>query len=134
MKLLAVSDVHLSHAANRHAFARISPRRDDWLILAGDVGEKYADLEFAFRTVVPRFKQVVWVPGNHELWTRPSDDERERGQFRYERLVALCRSYGVLTPEDPYPVWDGPGGPRPDPGTPARAGRSPRARARPPAR
>jgi predicted phosphodiesterase len=104
MKLLAVSDVHLSHEANRQAFARISSRPDDWLILAGDVAEKYADLEFAFEIAVPRFKRVVWVPGNHELWTLPSSDEKERGQFRYERLVALCRSYGVLTPEDPYPV------------------------------
>jgi predicted phosphodiesterase len=104
MKLFAVSDLHLSHAANRRAFARISPRPEDWLILAGDVAEKYSDLEFAFETVVPRFKQVVWVPGNHELWTLPSSQESERGQFRYERLVALCRSYGILTPEDPYPV------------------------------
>jgi len=104
MKLLAVSDVHLGHAANRQAFARISSRPEDWLILAGDVAERYADLEFAFATVVPRFRQVLWVPGNHELWTRPSGDETERGQARYERLVALCRSYGVLTPEDPYPV------------------------------
>ena len=104
MKLFAVSDLHLSHAANRQAFARISPRPEDWLILAGDVAEKYADLEFAFETVVPRFKRVVWVPGNHELWTRPSNDETERGQSRYERLIALCRAYDVLTPEDPYPV------------------------------
>src|SRR5256885_3959841 len=104
MKLLAVSDVHLGHAANRQAFARISCRPEDWLILAGDVAERFADLEFAFETVVPRFRQVVWVPGNHELWTMPSSAERERGQFRYERLIALCRSYDVLTPEDPYPV------------------------------
>jgi hypothetical protein len=25
--------------------------------------------------------------------------------------VEICRRLGVLTPEDPYPVWDGPGGP-----------------------
>jgi hypothetical protein len=25
--------------------------------------------------------------------------------------VALCRRLGVLTPEDPYPIWEGPGGP-----------------------
>jgi hypothetical protein len=27
----------------------------------------------------------------------------------YERLVALCRRYGVLTPEDPYARWPGEG-------------------------
>ena len=36
---------------------------------------------------------------------------RLRGEARYRHLVALCRASGVLTPEDPYPVWEGPGGP-----------------------
>ena len=30
--------------------------------------------------------------------------KRARGQFKYDELVELCRSYDVLTPEDPYPV------------------------------
>jgi hypothetical protein len=34
-----------------------------------------------------------------------------RGVARYHRLVELCRRLGVLTPEDPYRVWYGPGGP-----------------------
>jgi 3',5'-cyclic AMP phosphodiesterase CpdA len=54
---------------------------------------------------------VVWVPGNHELWTHRADPVRLRGVARYELLVELCRRLGVLTPEDPYPVWTGPGGP-----------------------
>jgi len=104
MKLYAVSDLHLSHVENRQAFSLVAGHREDWLVLAGDVAEKYSDLQFAFDFLLPRFKRVVWVPGNHELWTIPSSGERERGQFRYDRLVALCRSYNVLTPEDPYPV------------------------------
>jgi hypothetical protein len=34
-----------------------------------------------------------------------------RGVARYAELVALCRRRGVLTPEDPFPVWQGEGGP-----------------------
>jgi hypothetical protein len=26
---------------------------------------------------------------------------------RYQALVALARSFGVITPEDPYPLWPG---------------------------
>ena len=33
------------------------------------------------------------------------------GRTRYEHLVALCRRLGVLTPEDDYVTWTGPGGP-----------------------
>jgi 3',5'-cyclic AMP phosphodiesterase CpdA len=104
MKLLAISDLHLGHEANRHALAAITPRPDDWLILAGDVGETAAHMELAFETLLPRFRRLVWVPGNHELWTMPSRGERNRGEAKYFELIALCRRYGVLTPEDPYPV------------------------------
>ncbi len=33
-----------------------------------------------------------------------------RGAARYEALVKVCRRFGVVTPEDEFPVWDGPGG------------------------
>src|SRR6185437_10511056 len=58
-----------------------------------------------------RFARVVWVPGNHELWTRTKDPVSLRGEARYRHLVQRCRDLGVLTPEDPFPVWEGAGGP-----------------------
>ena len=104
MKLLAISDLHLGYEANRNALVEIESRPGDWLILAGDVGETAAHLEMAFEILKPRFAKLIWVPGNHELWTLPSGKSSARGKFKYEELVRLCRSYGVVTPEDPYPV------------------------------
>ncbi len=104
MKLFALSDLHLGYEDNRRVIAEIAPHPDDWLILAGDIGETAPHLEFAFSVLAPRFRRLVWVPGNHELWTIPSNRQEARGQYKYELLVALCRSYNVLTPEDPYPV------------------------------
>jgi 3',5'-cyclic AMP phosphodiesterase CpdA len=104
MKLYAVSDLHLGCEENRRALCALPPSLDDWLILAGDVGEGAKHMEFAFETLSRRFCQILWVPGNHELWTIPSAGNGARGQFKYEQLVALCRAYGVLTPEDPYPI------------------------------
>jgi hypothetical protein len=54
---------------------------------------------------------VIWVPGNHELWALKTDPVRARGEARYRYLVAMCRRLGVITPEDPYPVWRGGGRP-----------------------
>ena len=54
---------------------------------------------------------MIWVPGNHELLSQRSDPPELRGERRYRHLVELCRKLGVITPEDPYPIWDGPGGP-----------------------
>ncbi|MBL9104298.1 MAG: metallophosphoesterase [Myxococcales bacterium] len=111
MRLHALSDLHVGFAANRAAIAEIQPRPDDWLILGGDLGETCEHLRFVFTTLAPRFRQLVWVPGNHELWTTREDGELLGGEAKYDHLVALCRAHGVLTPEDPYPLWTGEGGP-----------------------
>jgi 3',5'-cyclic AMP phosphodiesterase CpdA len=116
MKLYALSDLHLSYEANRQALEALPAYPEDWLILAGDVGETIAHLHFALSRLTRRFAQVLWVPGNHELWTLPSSsgsflEPEGRGEEKYQRLVALCRNYGVLTPEDPYVLWPGEGGP-----------------------
>ncbi|GAA2254043.1 metallophosphoesterase [Streptomyces ruber] len=110
--LRAVSDLHVAYAENREVVEGLRPGSpDDWLIVAGDVGELMSDIEWALTLLRDRFAQVIWVPGNHELWTVKQETSPARGVERYEQLVALCRRIGVLTPEDPFPVWDGEGGP-----------------------
>lgn len=115
MRLLAISDLHLASAVNRDALATLPFCPRDWLILAGDIAERFDHLRLAFATATARFGRVLWVPGNHELWSVPEDDTAaspaRRGQERYLAQVELARRYGVLTPEDEYPLWDGPGGP-----------------------
>jgi 3',5'-cyclic AMP phosphodiesterase CpdA len=111
-RLLAVSDLHVAHAENRRFVEQLRPRSaDDWLLVAGDVAEAVADVEWALGVLRNNFGTVVWVPGNHELWTLPADPVQLRGEARYLHLVQRCRALGVLTPEDPYPVWPGPDGP-----------------------
>lgn len=100
MRLLAVSDLHVGHPANREVVESLRGQPGDWLLVAGDVAEAPADIEWALATLTDRFERVVWVPGNHELWS--TGDHELRGVERYDHLVALCRRLGVLTPEDPY--------------------------------
>jgi 3',5'-cyclic AMP phosphodiesterase CpdA len=110
--LFAISDLHVNHARNREFVERLAPRSAvDWLIVAGDVGESIEEVEWALALLAARFEQVLWVPGNHELLTQRDDEAGPRGEARYRRLVEACRRHGVLTPEDPYPVWEGDGGP-----------------------
>ncbi len=110
--LLAISDLHVGYAENRALVERMYPESDDdWLLVAGDVAETVADIRWALETLSGRFRKVIWTPGNHELWTHPKDTVTLRGVARYEHLVALCRELGVTTPEDPYAVWQGAGGP-----------------------
>lgn len=111
-KLYAISDLHVAYDDNRKFLDSLCPETDeDWLIVAGDTAERMADVEWALRTLTGRFAKVVWAPGNHELWTPRDDPIQLRGDDRYRHLVDLCRSLGAATPEDPYPVWRGEGGP-----------------------
>ncbi|MBF9128297.1 metallophosphoesterase [Plantactinospora sp. S1510] len=111
-ELLAVSDLHVGYAANRTLVDSFVPGSDeDWLLLAGDLGERVEDIYRVLRLLKERFHTVVWAPGNHELWTHRQDPVQARGVARYELLVEVCRRLGVHTPEDPYPVFTGAGGP-----------------------
>jgi 3',5'-cyclic AMP phosphodiesterase CpdA len=110
-RLLGVSDLHVSHGPNREIAARLTPSSpDDWLLVAGDVAERVADVAETLARLRERFAAVVWAPGNHELWTI-RDGEGQRGQEKYDALVQRLRSLDVLTPEDEYAVWKGAGGP-----------------------
>lgn len=109
MKLYAISDLHLGFRVNREALETLTPHPEDWLILGGDVGETLGHLEMALDVATRSFARVLWVPGNHELWTVNGEDAR--GHAKYDLLVRACRERGVLTPEDPYPLWEGEGGP-----------------------
>lgn len=104
VRLWAVSDLHVSHAENRGALQRLPAFPNDWLILGGDVTHGARELDWSFRQLTPKFRQIVWVPGNHELWTVPNASPDLRGVALYEHLVRIARSHGVLTPEDPFPV------------------------------
>jgi len=108
--VFAVSDLHVDHPENREFLQSMKPASPrDWLIVAGDVADGLDAVEWALRLLAGRYEQVIWVPGNHELLAY--GDDTLRGEERYRHLVELCRGLGVLTPEDPFPLWEGRGGP-----------------------
>ncbi len=102
MRLLALSDLHLSFRENRRALEELPACPDDWLILAGDVTDGDIHLDWCLHLLRARFRQLVWIPGNHELWTTRNG---LRGESLYRHLVEVARSHGAITPEDPYPVF-----------------------------
>ncbi|KAK7756606.1 hypothetical protein SLS62_001443 [Diatrype stigma] len=125
-KLYAIADLHLGYKFNADALAALrDTHRDDGLILAGDLGERVDEhLRPAFAWATSRFRRVWWCPGNHELYSLPESPSSSsrvpggqqqekppvlRGQEKYDACVAAAREYGVLTPEDPFVVWDGEG-------------------------
>jgi 3',5'-cyclic AMP phosphodiesterase CpdA len=110
--LWAVSDLHTGHLGNKPVTESLYPASpDDWLIVAGDVAERTDEIRWALDLLRRRFAKVIWVPGNHELWTTNRDPMQVFGKARYEYLVNICDEMGVVTPEHPFPVWTERGGP-----------------------
>jgi len=127
-KLYAIADLHISHKLNHQALQLLPPHPNDTLILAGDIGEKLEHLHTTFALTTRLFKQVFWVPGNHELYTLPQandvahDDnalsptslasaqvpepENLRGELKYLECVKVANEYGVITPEDEFVTWN----------------------------
>ncbi|HIW92878.1 MAG TPA: metallophosphoesterase [Candidatus Corynebacterium avicola] len=105
--LWAVSDLHIAAPGNRELVEElVVPRHPgDWLIVAGDVAEKTPTILGMLSELNDRFAKVIWVPGNHELFSRPKDSVH--AVEKYDELVAACREMGVLTPEDPYATFAG---------------------------
>ena len=102
-RLLALSDLHVRHKANRRALEDLPGEPGSWLILGGDIAEDPAQLAWTLDLLAPRFERLIWVPGNHDLWASPK--RKHRGVALYEHLVELCRQRGVVTPEDPFVTW-----------------------------
>jgi predicted phosphodiesterase len=111
-RLWAIGDIHLSFKGNREALENLLPHPNDDIILCGDVGESAEHCHMAFAKMTECFRRVWWVPGNHELYTLHSQKEPgAKGEAKYMECVEIARSYGILTPEDDYVLWEGEGGP-----------------------
>jgi len=106
VKLLAISDLHLDHRINRDALKALPRSPGDWLILGGDVCGSVKQLAETLGTLSEKFDQLIWVPGNHELWVDSRQPEASSVD-KYNALVDVCGEFGVATPEDPYLLWEG---------------------------
>lgn len=115
LRLLAISDLHVDFKANMAALREVPDGyQDDWLILGGDICTTEKHTREALDLLAPKFAKLIWVPGNHELWSSRGETPAKtmlHGEEKYRSLVEVCREYGVATPEDPYPRWSGAGGP-----------------------
>ena len=104
--LWAVSDLHAAVRVNGDRIDElVPPNPNDWLIVAGDVAERIDLVINTLARLKNRYATVIWAPGNHELFSRSQDVYQ--GRSKYDRLVEGCREIGVITPEDPFPVFGG---------------------------
>lgn len=97
MRVHTVSDIHVDYAQNFDWLMGLSESeyRSDVLLLAGDVSDDFALLETVLAACAARFAQVLFVPGNHDLWVRRCHFDCSLTKFT--ALNALCDSLGIKT-------------------------------------
>lgn len=103
MRVFAVSDIHVDYDANARWLETVSQDDyvDDVLIVAGDVSDDISRLQWALETLARRFRRVLFVPGNHDLWViRDAPTTDSLAKFEALREVvdgvgASMQSYGA---------------------------------------
>lgn len=74
MRVFAVSDIHVDFEENLRWLQNLSRAdyTEDLLILAGDVTDSPVLFEKAMQDLRERFQEVLFTPGNHDLWVNRS--------------------------------------------------------------
>jgi predicted phosphodiesterase len=105
MRLVAISDVHSDFRENRLLLEQLPDTRyrDDVLIVAGDIADRYPVIAATLALFRAKFRHVFYVPGNHELWVRQGP---QTSVDKFRHILDLCGTLGVHTrPAKIRGVW-----------------------------
>ena len=83
MRVFALSDIHIDYNENSSWLYNLSEYdyKDDILILAGDVTDIIPSLTKAFKALKNRFGNVLYTPGNHDLWVNRNNVKNSLESF-----------------------------------------------------
>lgn len=97
MRIFTVSDIHIDYVENKNWLLSLSQCDyvEDILIFSGDISHDIFLIELAFKTFSNCFKEVYFVPGNHDLWVKCKEDENSFERFSF--LIKLATQYGIST-------------------------------------
>jgi predicted phosphodiesterase len=96
MRVFALSDIHVDYDENGQWVRDLSPSEfvDDILILAGDVSDSAARLRFCLETLTRKFRKVLCIPGNHDLWVI-RDREPKTSLDKFAEVVQIATESGA---------------------------------------
>ncbi len=95
MRVFALSDIHIDYEVNSRWISALSTAdfQDDVLILAGDVTDTRRLLGWCLGALAKRFKKVLFVPGNHDLWV--VREHHKSSLRKFDDVCALAESSGA---------------------------------------
>lgn len=97
MRVFAISDLHVDYVENRKWVEGLSQidYLEDILILAGDITDIQLLFIKSIEIIRRCFSEVLFVPGNHDLWVRRSGESDSLTKF--QELLALLKQLDIKT-------------------------------------
>jgi predicted phosphodiesterase len=94
-RCFAWSDLHVDYPANFELISALSDAdsRHDTILIAGDVSSDPAKLLRCLDHLKRKFREVAFVPGNHDLWV--SSGNQMNSLVKLDELHAACRARGI---------------------------------------
>lgn len=95
MRIFTVSDLHIDYEHNRQWVFNISNQeyKNDILILAGDITGDVTEMAKVFEKLGNSFKEVLFIPGNHDLWVIRDGSMNSLDKLQIVRNTAC--DYGI---------------------------------------
>lgn len=96
MRVFAISDIHVDFAENLNWLNNLSKLdfKNDILIVAGDVTDNITLFEKAMTELRSRFNEVMFVPGNHDLWFIRNPGVNDSLQ-KFELIKTITQNCGI---------------------------------------
>lgn len=97
MRVFAISDLHVDYEENFRWVLSLSnsDHTNDILIVAGDMTDLTNIMSKAFQALRKKFLEVLYVPGNHDLWVIRN---KEKDSFaRLKTISQVAQDTGVTT-------------------------------------
>jgi predicted phosphodiesterase len=96
MRLFATSDLHTDYRENFRWLEELSATeyRDDTLIVAGDVSDRLEIIRETLLLLRSKFRQLLFTPGNHELWVRGA---KINSIEKFQLILDLCDELDIPT-------------------------------------
>lgn len=98
MRVFATSDLHVDYEQNAKWVVALSRHdfRNDILVLAGDISDSLDAVATTLTALADRFRKVLYVPGNHELWV-VRDPKLKSSSEKLREVFAIAENCGAST-------------------------------------
>jgi len=98
LKIWTISDLHVDYSENLQWVSQLSDHdyQTDVLIVAGDITDLPDLFEKTLVALQRKFHTVLFLPGNHDLWTRRKANGRSSLE-KFHQLLQRAADCGVFT-------------------------------------